>query len=83
MHVLQTDNQNTQPPALTEIKSNLCEKAEIFFLFLPSITEMRHDFVFHPIEPSYGTEEMCLKYTALLGFFSFFLIFLRDSTSTL
>ena len=43
----QIDSQNTLPLVLTEIKSNLCERAENF-----SFTEMQSDLCFIPLNKS-------------------------------
>lgn len=43
----QTNSQNTLPLVLTEIKSNLCERAENF-----SFTEMQSDLCFIPLNKS-------------------------------
>lgn len=43
----QTDSQNTPPSVLTEIKSNLCGRAENL-----SLTEMRSDLCFIPLNKS-------------------------------
>lgn len=75
----QTDSQNTPPSVLTEIKSNLYEKAENF-----SFTEMQSDlcFMIHPIEQIPGTREMCLKYTVLFlkKKEQYFTLLMRDIT---
>lgn len=45
--VSQTDSQNTLPSVLTEIKSDLCERAENF-----SLSEMHSDLCFMPLNKS-------------------------------